>query len=138
MDNVTYPVTGACQCGEVTYRLLEPPLKIVACHCTECQKLSTSAFSITAIVNENTIEFFGKLSEWRRIAGNGNTVAAKFCPTCSNRIYHYNPDAPEQLKLKPCNLSNTAAVHPTVHIWVSEKQSWFDIPKNATVFETQP
>ena len=46
----TYPVEGACQCGGVRYKLLAEPLMVMACHCKECQKLSTSAFSLTAVV----------------------------------------------------------------------------------------
>jgi len=50
-----YPIKGSCQCGEVTYELLEPPLMVAACHCKECQKLSTSVFSITAMVTAQSV-----------------------------------------------------------------------------------
>ena len=56
---MTFPIQGSCQCGQVTYKLLSEPLMVVACHCKECQKLSTSAFSITALVNAGTVEFIG-------------------------------------------------------------------------------
>ena len=121
MDNITYPIKGACQCGGVTYELLEPPLMVAACHCKECQKLSTSAFSITAMVSANSIKFNGLMKDWSRSADSGNISAAKFCPSCGNRIYHYNPDEPDKIKLKPSNLSDTRIINPTVHVWVSSK-----------------
>lgn len=74
---------------------------VVACHCKECQKLSTSAFSITAIVRAEDIEFSGELSHWQRGSASGNISAAKFCGRCGNRIYHYNPAEPQSIKLKP-------------------------------------
>ena len=129
MDDITYPITGACQCGGVTYELLEPPTLVVACHCRECQKLSTSAFSITAIVDASSMAFKGEMKDWSRNAESGNISAAKSCPTCGNRLYHYNPQEPNQLKLKPSTLSDTRIIKPTAHIWVSEKQDWFEIPK---------
>ncbi len=138
MDNITYPIKGACQCGGVTYELLEPPLMVAACHCKECQKLSTSAFSITAMVSANSIKFNGLMKDWSRSADSGNISAAKFCPSCGNRIYHYNPDEPDKIKLKPSNLSDTRIINPTVHVWVSEKQDWFKIPEGVKTFDKQP
>jgi hypothetical protein len=138
MSDIQYPLQGACQCGNVTYTLSAPPLMIVACHCRECQKLSTSAFSITAIVKAETITFKGTMSDWSRSADSGNISAAKFCPQCGNRIYHYNPQDKSTLKLKPTNLSDTRIIKPTVHAWISEKQAWFDIPAGVKTFERQP
>lgn len=138
MDKIQYPIKGACQCGSISYELLEPPLMVAACHCKECQKLSTSAFSITAIVNADSVRFKGDMSDWSRPADSGNTSCAKFCPSCGNRMYHFNPDEPDTLKLKPSNLSDTRIINPTAHIWVSEKQDWFQIPDNVKVFDKQP
>jgi hypothetical protein len=135
---MSYPIKGSCQCGGVKYRLLEAPLMVVACHCKECQKLSTSAFSITAMVNASSLEFEGEMAEWSRPADSGNISSAKFCPGCGNRIYHFNPDEPDMIKLKPSNLSDTSIINPTAHVWVSEKQDWYDIPEGVKVFEKQP
>ncbi|MFC3153233.1 GFA family protein [Litoribrevibacter euphylliae] len=135
---MSYPIEGSCQCGGVKYQLLSKPLMIVACHCKECQKLSTSAFSITAMVEADSIQFEGEMVEWRRTADSGNINGAKFCPTCGNRIYHFNPDEPDKIKLKPSNLSDTSIIKPTAHVWVSEKQEWFTLPDNVAIFEKQP
>ncbi|KAA0011872.1 GFA family protein [Billgrantia pellis] len=134
---MTYPINGSCQCGGVTYQLLEPPLKVFACHCKECQKLSTSAFSITAVVNADAVKFQGEMADWQRAADSGNINAAKFCPTCGNRIYHYNPSDPKKIKLKPSNLSDTSLINPTAHVWVSEKQAWYTIPEGVEVYAKQ-
>lgn len=134
----TYPVEGACQCGGVRYKLLAEPLMVMACHCKECQKLSTSAFSLTAVVRIEDIEFEGEMSDWQRTAESGNINAAKFCPCCGNRIYHFNPDEPDKIKLKPANLSDTSIIQPQAHVWVSEKQAWFTIPDGVKTFDGQP
>ncbi len=113
---------------------------VLACHCTECQKLSTSPFSVTAIVNSSAIEFVGELKEWSRVADSGNKNTAKFCYACGNRIYHFNPDDSEtiKLKLKPVNLVNPEIFEPVAHVWVCEKLSWYHIPEGTKVFEKQP
>ncbi|OOF23265.1 hypothetical protein BZJ19_13565 [Salinivibrio proteolyticus] len=135
---MTYPITGECQCGGVRYQLLSAPLMVVACHCKACQKLSTSAFSITAVVRADSVKFEGEMAEWRRLSDSGNVNGAKFCPTCGNRIYHFNPDEPDKIKLKPSTLSDTRLIQPTAHVWVSEKQEWFQIPEGVAVYDKQP
>ena len=138
MNDEIYPIDGSCQCGNITYQLLEPPLLVAACHCKECQKLSTSAFSITAVVKTEAVKFSGELKQWERLADSGNKNYAKFCPTCGNRIYHFDPDISETIKLKPANLSDTTILKPSMHIWISEKQEWFQIPDDVKQFDKQP
>ncbi|MBU2708068.1 GFA family protein [Zooshikella marina] len=138
MSDVSYPITGSCQCGNVTYQLLEPPTHVIACHCRACQKLSTSAFSITAVVNADSVSFHGEMKQWERLADSGNKNYAKFCPNCGNRIYHFDPDNPDVIKLKPSTLSDTRIIKPTVHVWVREKQAWYQIPNGVKQFQTQP
>ncbi len=135
-----YPIEGSCQCGQVTYKLHEKPLVVWACHCTECQKLSTSPFSVTAIVSSKVIEFNGELSEWSRAADSGNKNNAKFCPTCGNRVYHYNPDEQStiKLKLKPIDLLDATIFEPSAHVWVSEKLNWYQLPQGVQTYEKQP
>lgn len=68
------------------------------------------------MVNTTEIEFSGEMQEWRRLADNGNTNGAKFCPICGNRIYHFNPDDPDKIKLKPSTLNDTRVIPPSMHI----------------------
>jgi hypothetical protein len=137
---MAYPIAGSCQCGQVTYSLNAAPKMVLACHCTECQKLSTSPFSVTAIVASSDIAFSGNLKEWGRPAESGNRSHARFCPNCGNRIYHFNPNdlSTVKLKLKPVNIDDDSLFEPTAHVWVCEKLSWYQIPKGATVFDKQP
>jgi len=134
-----FPIEGSCQCGQLTYKLYEKPKMVLACHCAECQKLSSSPFSVTAVVAENTIEFKGELKEWSRSSDSGNRNNAKFCPMCGNRVYHYNPDDSGiiKLKLKPIHLSDASVFEPSAHVWVSERLSWYQLPDGVKTFEKQ-
>src|SRR5580704_14672194 len=40
-------VTGACHCGHITYEAEVDPATIRICHCTDCQKLTGTAFRAT-------------------------------------------------------------------------------------------
>ena len=137
---MNYPVKANCQCGRVSYELNREPLGVFACHCTECQKLATTPFSVTALCLAEDIQFFGEMKEWRRSSESGNINAAKFCPNCGNRIFHYNPDDPTKikLKLKPVDSESACIFEPTTHLWVSEKVEWVEIPEHATVLPKGP
>jgi len=50
------PYTGRCFCEAVRYRVTEAPLTLYACHCTDCQKRSGSAFGLSLWVNRTAIE----------------------------------------------------------------------------------
>jgi hypothetical protein len=79
------------------------------------------------------------MKEWSRPADSGNRNHAKFCPDCGNRIYHYSPNDPLtiKLKLKPVRLSDNSLWQPTAHIWLSEKQDWYQVPEGVSGADKQ-
>ena len=50
MNDWKLPWDGGCLCGVVRFRVSAPPLLTMACHCTGCQKLSASAYSLIIAV----------------------------------------------------------------------------------------
>ena len=40
------PQTGGCQCGKVRYEITEIPQLVYTCHCRDCQRITSSAFSL--------------------------------------------------------------------------------------------
>ena len=43
-------LTGGCQCGALRYEITEAPRMVYSCHCTDCQRLTSSAFSMAVVV----------------------------------------------------------------------------------------
>ncbi len=133
------PANGACQCGEVTYQLTEEPLITYACHCLDCQKLSTSSFSITMFLRRSGFELLsGNLQSWERPTAAGNRAVCWFCPTCGNRIYHENPQMPDVIRLKPGTLDDTSVLDPRAHVWTCREQPWLEHYAELPKVDTQP
>lgn len=132
------PAKGSCQCGNINYEVTEQPLVTVACHCSDCQKLSTSAFSVSIIMKRSGFEVTGNLKSWERPTDAGGVAVCWFCPDCGNRIYHENPAMQEFIRLKPGTLEDTSALEPQAHVWTCRQQPWMakinDLPK----IEKQP
>jgi hypothetical protein len=53
------PYTGGCQCGSVRYVLTTEPIRLVACHCKECQRQSGSAFGMSTPVAKDSLTVTG-------------------------------------------------------------------------------
>jgi len=45
-----FPIEGACRCGRVRMRITAPRLITMACHCKGCQRMSSSAYSLSVAV----------------------------------------------------------------------------------------
>ena len=50
MSQLTLPSVGRCRCGDIQLRISTPPILTMACHCKGCQRMSASAFSLSAAI----------------------------------------------------------------------------------------
>ena len=50
MPEPRLPWEAGCRCGQVRLKLSAPPLLTAACHCTGCQRMTASAFSLSIAV----------------------------------------------------------------------------------------
>ncbi|MDA0662850.1 MAG: GFA family protein [Proteobacteria bacterium] len=123
------PMKGSCQCGGVTYEITGKPLAMFVCHCTQCQKLSASAYSTTMLVKLSDLHVTGEMKTWERMSDSGRRNVAYFCPDCGNRIYHLDPEAPAFARFKAGTLDNAKMPVPDAHLWVNSKQPWDEIPE---------
>ncbi len=53
------PQTGGCQCGKIRYEITEEPRSVYTCHCLDCQRLTSSAFSLGVVVPETGFRLMG-------------------------------------------------------------------------------
>ena len=131
---IDLPITGSCQCGQVRYRASERPRASLACHCRECQKLSASAFSTVLVFRAGAVVFEGTLATWERTSESGRRNVAHFCPTCGNRIYHFDPDMPGVVRVKSGTLDSAPIPAPQVNQWVYRKPEWVLLDREVPVW----
>jgi hypothetical protein len=73
---------GGCQCKQVRYQFGGEPLTCYACHCTECQTSSGSAFTLSMILNRKDIEIIQGKVAVNRFDHNGVFVERHHCGNC--------------------------------------------------------
>ena len=88
MKRPALPLTGGCPCEAVRFEVSAMPLLVYACHCTECQRWSGSAFSMSMPVASKSFRVVrGEPKPWRRIGASGVQSAYWFCGDCGGRVY---------------------------------------------------
>jgi hypothetical protein len=120
----------------VRYLVTTEPIRLVACHCNECQRQSGSAFGMSMPVKKNSLTVTGRTKRFTRIADSGNELTGAFCPECGVRIYHVLESAQDVLSLKPGTLDDTSWLRPDRFIWMKSAQGWVSIPDGVETFET--
>lgn len=136
---MTETLTGGCLCGSVRYTL-KPGyrMKPYACHCTDCQKRTGTAFSSHMAVMEKDIELTGELDEGHFVQPSGANSTIIGCARCKSRIYAKNDRHPGMVSLRWGTLDSSKDMSPQAHFWVSSKQPWIVIPDDVPALDTQP
>lgn len=135
-----FPQSGGCQCGSVRYEITGPPTVVYACHCTECQKQSGSAFAMAAVIPQENFRITkGAPAMFSRATSRSKTMECWFCPDCGTRLYHMpGASAYPNRNVKPGTLDDATWLRPAIHFWTRSAQKWVTIPEDAMRHETQP
>ena len=132
-------LAGGCLCGAVRY-VLQAGFRLnpYACHCTDCQTRTGSAFSEHMLFAEADIAVTGELDcgEFRQPSGANSRIFG--CARCKARIYAVNDSRAGMASLRCGTLDRSAELVPVAHVWVSSKQPWIGLPDGAKTMAEQP
>jgi hypothetical protein len=122
---------GGCLCGQVRYRVAWPPLQVMTCQCTHCQKQSGSAISVIAMVRKADLELTGELTSYTDAGDSGNVLERQFCGRCGSPLISVIPamDAQGMTFIKAGTLDDTSGLAPAVHLWTQSAQDWMVLPE---------
>ena len=110
-------------------RVDREPIRLIAFHCTECQRQSGSAFGMSMLVRQDDFKISGVTKRFVRVADSGNENAAVFCPDCGVRIHNTPHYLDGVLTVKPGTLDDTIWLKPTAMVWTKSGQGWAPTPK---------
>jgi hypothetical protein len=134
-----FPIQGGCPCGSIRYELTAMPLAVYACHCTECQKRSGSAFALNMPVQRKDYRITkGEPKAWRSRSPSGGMTTARFCGDCGGRIHGERDGRPEVVTLRAGTLDDTGWVQPVAHMFMRSAQAWETIASGVACYETEP
>jgi hypothetical protein len=131
--DVNLPVEGGCMCQESRMRVSVPPIITMACHCKGCQKMSASAFSLTAMIPVQGFELIKGKPQVGALHGESKYV---YCPKCLNWLYTAPAGAPF-INVRSTMFDVPAWSTPFIESYVSEKLPWAKTPARHS-FEKYP
>lgn len=117
---------GGCHCGHITYEAEIDPEKVGICHCTDCQKLSASAFRTVAMVPEDSFSLLtGTPKIYVKTGDSGAKRAQAFCPECGSAIYATSiGDGPKIYNIRLGTARRAAELKPRIQYWSRSAQPW--------------
>jgi len=128
---------GSCECKSICYQYDGEPLTCYACHCTDCQTSSGSAFSLYMVVNDKDIKITKGKASISIIDMNGIKVKKHYCPQCNTPFMYSADEYPGMAALKPGTFDNTSWFKPIAHLWVRSVQSWVKLDSSIPQYEKQ-
>ena len=109
------------------------------CHCTNCQKISGSAFNISVSIEEAALVFTaGEPTTVMWTSDAGRTRCGFFCGACGSRIANAMSPSNGVLSLRGGTLDDTSWLEPVGDIWVKSRQPWVTIPMERIQTERGP
>ena len=126
--------TGQCRCGEVQFDVAAPPTLTAACHCKGCQRMTSSAYSLTEIYPRDALKV--TLGE-PVLGGLQQGTNHYFCPGCKSWIFTH-PEGQEALvNVRAMMMEDAQAFVPFIEFYTNEGLAWARTGA-AYSFETTP
>ncbi len=140
---MTFHQTGGCQCGAVCFEITAPPNLAYTCHCTDCQRLTGSAFSMGLVVAAEAFHpSGGETRPFERTTESGRISTHWVCARCGTWICGGpKPGIAEPGTLvivRAGTLDDTSWLRPVAHFWTRSAQPWLTLPEGTPRSETQP
>ena len=118
-------VTGSCHCGAVAYEADIDPARVGICHCTDCQKLTGSAYRVSVPAARDAFKLVrGAPAVYVKTADSGARRAQGFCQTCGSPIYTYDIEKPETYGLRVGCIDQRGELEPRRQIWCRSALPW--------------
>jgi hypothetical protein len=118
-------VSGGCHCGAIAFEAEVDPKTVGICHCTDCQRLSGSAYRVSVPAPRATFRLLrGTPKTYVKTADSGNKRVHAFCGDCGTPIYACAISDPPTYSLRVGNLKEGAQLPPQRQIWCHRAFPW--------------
>ena len=118
MNEWQLPWTGHCRCGQTRFRIDAAPLLTMACHCTGCQRMSASAFSLSALFAADAFEVTAGEPV---IGGLHGPTRHFFCPHCMSWMFTRPEGADHVVNVRATLLDDATGFAPFMETFTAEK-----------------
>jgi len=119
------PWEGGCRCNGVRFRITAPPLLTAACHCTGCQRMTGSAYSLSMAIPSSG---FAVIKGEPVIGGMHGNDRHFFCPSCMSWMFTRLGFTDAFVNVRTTMLDDPGRFVPFMESYTSEKLPWVSVP----------
>lgn len=118
-------VHGSCHCRNIRFEAEVDAEDTTICHCTDCQKLTGSAYRVSVPAAEGSFRLLaGEPRIYVKTGDNGARRAQAFCPNCGSPLYTYAVDDPRIYGLRAGGIAEREALVPRRQKWCRSALRW--------------
>ena len=119
-------IDGSCHCGAIRYEAEVDRSDVSICHCTDCQKLTGSAFRVTVGAEEENFRLTaGQPKLYVKTAESGAQRVQAFCADCGSPIYTTSVgDSPKTYGLRVGTIHQRQELAPAQQVWRRSALPW--------------
>jgi hypothetical protein len=125
MNDWKLPWAGGCRCEETRFTIGAPPLLASACHCSGCQRMTASAFSLSLAI---PAEGFSVSQGEPVIGGVHGATQHFFCRRCKSWLFTRPEGLDHLVNVRVSMLDDHSWFEPFVEFWTREKLWWVTTP----------
>ena len=116
---------GECRCGQVRFQVRGAPILTMACHCTGCQRMTASAFSLSSLYAFSAFEV---IAGEPVIGGLRGATRHYFCPHCMSWLFTRPEGLDEFVNVRATMLEDARGFTPFIETYTSEALPWAKTP----------
>ena len=117
-------LTGQCRCRAVTYEVADDFAYAVNCHCSNCRRMTGSAFKPLAGIAIDKIKIVDGAEHIMRVGDEDSPYV--HCGKCGSLLHAVVKDG-TFAHVTMGTLVDAPSIRPTHHIFVGSKADWFEI-----------
>lgn len=114
-------IKGECRCGQVKFELSAQPLITMACHCTGCQQMTASAFSLSSLFAS---EAFVITAGEPVVGGLHGATRHFFCNYCMSWLFTRPEGLDDFVNVRSTLLEDSKRFIPFIETYIDEKLPW--------------
>jgi hypothetical protein len=119
--------TGACLCGAVRYEVRGPLRPVVACHCTQCRRMTGHFLAATAahegdytITRDATLKWYHASKDARR----------GFCADCGSTLF-WQGHGRDYIAIAAGTIDGATGLKLVQHIYTADKGDYYELGDGA-------
>ena len=106
---MTLSIKGGCVCQHVRYEIAAEPVRMVNCHCRDCQQMTGSAFAPLLVFLAENARLSGEVRYYPVTSARGSKVERGFCPNCGCPVVTRTDARPDRLFVFAASLDDPVA-----------------------------